>query len=74
MQWPTATVILGVLGTVCVAILRMLPWRAAQGAHDFQADIAVLKATVDILGRELQQLRVEMSRLREAIAQHRGML
>ena len=59
MDWPTASVLIGVLGTIAVAILRVTPAQKRSNA-DVPMEIAVLKAQHTTLSGVLVDLRKEI--------------
>ena len=64
MDWPTASVILGVLGAISVAVIKLVPSRATNGPS---AEIKVLRAHNQNLVRSIDELRKEFHQLRELV-------
>lgn len=64
MDWPVATVILGILATVLTSILRVIPSRRQQHV---KTDLEVLKVQYQGLRDELSSLRQELHKLREVL-------
>jgi hypothetical protein len=60
MDWPAASVLLGSLGTVAVAIAKWLPRRSTEATHAPYVELAEIRARLDALERSHIQMRAEV--------------
>lgn len=60
MTWPIATVLLGTLGTVAVALIKWVPRRNGVPVYASLVEMTEIRTRLDSLERSHTQLRTEL--------------
>jgi len=64
MDWPTVSLLLGLLVPITVAMIKFIPPRGGNGNHNgMRTEVAVLKTRYESFSREVDQLRKDIKSL-----------